>query len=176
MKALFLILIVWLSTGLNAKAQITGSALDEDPIFTATLAQHIHYPVTAIRGSIYGRFYVKFSIDSIGSIQDIAVVYPQISPKSAKMLGFNYELINGLKQVPPLTPRYKGSYILPVAFVYINYSEDGKPRVPTNTLPERYFDNSLILQELTIVGRSSMYNSVRPVSRVAPPSRQVVLF
>ncbi|GAB3642481.1 hypothetical protein GCM10027423_31170 [Spirosoma arcticum] len=169
-------MVALLLTGLTANAQITGFALDEDPVFTATLAHHIHYPVTAIRGSVYGRFYVKFSIDSTGGIQNIAVLYPKINAKYAERLGFDYELINGLKQVPQLTARYKGSYILPVAFVYINYSEDSKPLVPTNTLPEKYVDNSLVLNEVRIVGRSNMYNSVRPVSRIAPASRQVVLF
>lgn len=176
MKILCSLLAAFLSTGLLANAQITGYALDEDPIFTATIAQHLHYPATAIRGSIYGRFYVKFAIDSTGSIQNIAVLYPQISPKIAKNLGFEYELINSLKQVPRLTARYKGSYILPVAFVYINYTEDSKPRVPTNTLPEKYLDNSLILNEIRVVGRSDMYRSLRPLSGKAPESRQIVLF
>ncbi len=176
MKSLCLTTIAWLLTGLQTNAQVTGYALDEDPIFTASLTHGIHYPVTAIRGSVYGRFYVKFSIDSTGSIQNAVVLYPQISPKYAKKLGFEHELINGLKQVPRLTPRYKGSYILPVAFVYINYSEDSKPRNPTNTLPEKYLDNSLLLNEVRIVGYSDMYRSLRPVSGRAPASRQVVLF
>ncbi|SOD95494.1 energy transducer TonB [Spirosoma fluviale] len=176
MKTLCSILVAFLLTGLEANAQITGYALDEDPVFTATVAQHLHYPATAIRGSVYGRFYVKFSIDSTGSLQNIAVLYPQISPKIAKSLGFEYELINSLRQVPRLTSRYRGSYILPVAFVYINYNEDSKPRVPTNTLPEKYLDNSLILNEVKVVGRSDMYRSLRPLSGNAPASRQVVLF
>jgi hypothetical protein len=176
MKILCSILVALLSTGPLASAQITGYALDEDPVFTATLAQHLHYPVTAIRGSVYGRFYVKFSIDSTGSLQNIAVLYPQISPRISKSLGFEYELINSLKQIPRLTSRYKGSYILPVAFVYINYSEDSKPRVPTNTLPEKYLDNSLVLNEVKVVGRSDMYRSLRPLSGKSPESRQIVLF
>ncbi|WP_461146346.1 hypothetical protein [Spirosoma pulveris] len=176
MKLLYSILVIFLLTGPLAKAQVTGYALDEDPVFTATIAAHLHYPVTAIRGSVYGRFYVKFAIDSIGSLQNIAVLYPQISPKIAKSLGFEYELINSLKQIPRLTSRYKGSYILPVAFVYINYSEDSKPRVPTNTLPEKYIDNSLILNEVRVVGSSDMYRSVRPLSGKAPESRQIVLY
>ena len=176
MKILCSTLIALLLTGLHANAQITGFALDEDPVFTATIARHIHYPVTAIRGSVYGRFYVKFSINSVGAIQNIAVLHPKIATKHNQRLGFEYEIINGLKQLPPLTPRYKGNYILPIAFVYINYSEDSKPLVPTNTLPEKYVDNSFLLNEVRIIGRSNMYNSVRPVSRIAPPSRQVVLF
>lgn len=176
MKILCSIIVAFLLTGLLANAQITGYALDEDPVFTATMAQYLHYPVAAIRGSVYGRFYVKFSIDSTGSIQHAAVLYPQISPKYAKMLGFEYELINSLKHVPQLTPRYKGSYILPVAFVYINYCESSKPLVPTNTLPETFLDNILVLNEVRVVGRSDMYRSLRPVSGRAPASRQVVLF
>ena len=176
MKTLYSIIAAFLLTGLQANAQITGYALDEDPIFKTAITQHIHYPVTAIRGSVYGRFYMKFSIDSTGSIQNVAVLYPQISPKYAKRLGFEYELINSLKHVPQLTPRYKGSYILPVAFVYINYSESSEPLVPTNTLPEKYLDNSLVLNEIRVVGRSDMYRSLRPISGTAPASRQVVLF
>ncbi|GAB2545073.1 hypothetical protein [Spirosoma aerophilum] len=176
MKILYSIIIIFLLTGQVLRAQITGYALDEDPVFTATITEHLNYPVTAIRGSVYGRFYVKFSIDSTGSIRNIAVLYPQISPKYAKMLGFEYELINSLKHVPQLTPRYKGSYILPVAFVYINYSESSKPLVPTNTLPDQYLDNSLVLNEIRVLGHSDMYRSLRPLSGKAPASRQVVLF
>lgn len=176
MKVLCSILVAFLLTGPLATAQITGYALDEDPIFTATVAQHLHYPATAIRGSVYGRFYVKFSIDSTGSIQNIAVLHPQTSPAIAKRLGFEYELTNSLKQVPQLSSRYKGSYILPVAFVYVNYSQDSKPQVPTNTLPEKYLDNSLILNEIRVMGSSDLYRSLRPVSGKAPESRQIVLF
>ena len=176
MKIVCSALLVLLLVGLSASAQVTGFALDEDPVFTTTITQHIHYPVMAIRGSVYGRFYAKFSIDSAGRIQNVIVLYPKISPKYTKWLGFEYEIINGLKRLPQLTPRYQGSYLLPIAFVYINYSEDSRPRVPTNTLPEKYSDNSLLLNEVRIVGRSNMYNSLRPVSGRAPASRQVVLF
>lgn len=176
MKTRWLALVAIFLTGLNAAAQIAGSALDEDPLFKATLIRHIHYPVTAVRGSVYGRFYVKFFINSTGSMQNITVLYPKISPKYAKSLGFEYEIINGFHHVPQLSPRYEGSYILPIAFVYTNYSEDSKPLVPTNTLPETYLDDSLILNEIRVDGSSNMYRTIRPFSGVAPASRQMVLF
>lgn len=176
MKTICVAMIALLLVGLHANAQVTGFALDEDPIFSATIAQYVHYPVTAIRGSVYGRFYAKFSIDSTGRIQNVVVLHPKINPKYTKRLGFEYEIINGLKQLPQLPPRYQGSYILPIAFVYINYSEDSRPLVPTNTLPEKYSDNSLLLNEVRIVGRSNMYRLTRPFSGIAPASRQVVLF
>ena len=176
MKTVCFATIALLLVGPSTNAQITGFSLNEDPIFSATVAQHVRYPVTAVRGSIYGRFYAKFSIDSVGRIQNITVLHPKINPKYNQRLGFEYEIINGLKQLPQMTPRYRGSYILPIAFVYINYSEDSRPRVPTNTLPEKYLDNSLIMNEVKIVGRSNMYRTVRPFSGIAPASRQVVLF
>ena len=176
MKILCLITVTLLLTGLNANAQITGFALDEDPVFTTTLARHIHYPVTAVRGSVYGRFYVKFSIDSIGNLQNIAVVYPKISPRHTRRLGFEQAIRNGLQQLPQLPPRYRGNYILPIAFVYINFNEANRPLIPTNTLPEKYLNDDFLLNEVRIVGQSHMYRNVRTFSEIAPASRQVVLF
>lgn len=176
MKILCSTLVAWLLIGLNANAQVAGAALDKDPVFTTTLARHIHYPVTAVRGSVYGRFYVKFSIDSVGSIQNIAVLYPKISPRQTQRLGFEYEMLNGLKQLPHLSPHYEGNYILPIAFVYTNYNEANRPLIPTNTLPEKYLNNGFLLDEVRIDGQSHMYRNIRTESEIAPTSQQVVLF
>lgn len=176
MKTLCSTLVAWLLIGLNANAQGAGATLDKDPIFTTTLVRHIHYPVTAVRGSVYGRFYVKFSIDSVGSIQNIAVLYPKISTRQTRRLGFEHEILNGLEQLPQLSPRYKGNYILPIAFVYTNYNEANRPLLPTNLLPEKYLTDGFLLNEVRIVGQSHMYRNVRTESEIAPASRQVVLF
>ena len=176
MKILYSILLAWLLIGLDAKAQLARAALDKDPVFTTTLARHIQYPVTAVRGSVYGRFYVKFSIDSIGSLQNIAVLYPKINHRQAQKLGFEREILNGLKQLPQLSPHYKGNYILPIAFVYTNYNEANRPLLPTNLLPEKYLNDGFLLKEVLIVGHSHMYRNVRTESEIAPVSRQVVLF
>ncbi|GAB2635027.1 hypothetical protein GCM10027035_30380 [Emticicia sediminis] len=144
------------------------------PVFYAYASQNIGYPVGAIRGSIYGRVYASFEVNSTGKIKNVNVIYPLVSQKVSKSLGFENEIVSGLSKIPKLNHVEAGKYILPIAFVYKNMYY-GDVNYPTNRISEDYFSKDFkFLQEIQITARSDQYRSLRPYSNVPPMSRQIV--
>ena len=154
-----------------AIAQIASVALDQDPVFNQVASHRIHYPAKPAQMAVYGRFYAGFSIDQKGHIQDISVLYPKLSTRLKKAYGFDYEILNGLKHMPPLKPSLAGNYVLPIAFCYTHYAEGANPIVPTNILPQTYnLGDRVLLSEVKIFARSS--SDSRWLAAV-PHSRQI---
>lgn len=106
-----LLALVWQLT----KAQ-QPAGLGQDPVFTYVLARRIVYPPEAIYARVYtnSRIYTRFRIDSSGHIQDITTLNP-----SGTGYGFEQQITQALKHLPPLKPAYAGNYIIPVLFVYV---------------------------------------------------------
>jgi hypothetical protein len=143
-------------------------------IFYAYAAQKIEYPVGAIRGSIYGRIYASFELDSKGKVKNAQVIYPLINKNVSRDLGFETEIISGLSKIPSIQNANAGKYILPIAFVYKNMFY-GDINYPTNRISEDYFSKDFqFLQEIQITARSDQFRSLRPYSNIPPMSRQIV--
>ena len=119
-------------------AQDAPAALEQDPVFNQTITQGIQYPAEPASRAVYGRFYAGFSIDETGHIRDVSVLYPTVSTRMSKNYGFDYEIEEGLKRMPPLSPALAGKYLLPIAFCFTHYREGPNPIVPTNVLPRSY--------------------------------------
>lgn len=152
-------------------AQHGNAPLDEDPVFQTVVSHRIHYPVKPAINAIYGRFYAGFTIDAAGHIQDISVLYPKMGPQVSKIYGFDYEIISGLKHMPPLRTSLAGDYVLPIAFCFTHYGERATPLVPTNRLPVGYdIGSRAMLNEVKIFASSP--SSLRGLSGF-PASRQL---
>ncbi|CAH0994141.1 hypothetical protein EMA8858_00248 [Emticicia aquatica] len=151
--------------------------LDRNPVFFELAKKHISYPKNAILSSLYGRIYVKFFVNRVGKIEDIEVFYPLMTPQFEQNLNFGGNIKKGLKKLPLLGLGYEGEYILPIAFVFTNYSESSAVVYPTNTLPDFIeIGNKTILTEIQIFGKSNRYSYFRPQSgfETSPPSWQIV--
>jgi len=149
------ILLGLISLSLLTNAQISSTALNQDPVFQQVVTQRIHYPVKPATRAIYGRFYAGFTIDQQGHIRAISVLYPKMSTKMNKLYGFAYEIQVGLKHMPPLNPSLAGHYVLPIAFCFTHYGEGPNPLVPTNVLPTGYeVGDRILLREVKIFARS----------------------
>lgn len=175
MKKTLVLSLLLISTMLN-EAFSQGLATLNDPIISAAASNNIHYPIGAIRNSVYGRIYASFEIDSAGYVRNVNVIYPIMNPKTMGILGFEHEIKAGLAKTPRLRNRNQGKYILPIAFVYTNvyYSSND---YPTNKLPQEYYSREYqILNEVQITARSDQYRSIRQYSNIPPPSRQIVDF
>ncbi len=154
-----------------AVAQRVPVPLDNDPVFANVTAHRIHYPVKPASRAIYGRFYAGFTVDERGHIQDISVLYPKLGPQLSKRYGFDYEILTGLKHMPPLNPRLAGTYALPIAFCFTHYGEGALPIVPTNTLPASYnLGDRTLLSEVKIFATSP--SSLRGLNGF-PASKQI---
>lgn len=163
-----------LSLGLLSRpvaAQIASVALDQDPVFNQVASHRIQYPVKPASMAVYGRFYAGFNIDEKGHIQDLSILYPKLSTRLKKAYGFEYEILKGLKHMPPLKPSLAGSYVLPVAFCYTHYGEGANPIVPTNVVPQTFsVGDRFLLSEVKIFARSP--SDSRWLAAV-PHSRQI---
>lgn len=173
MKRVFTLVLLW--SFLYSSVSL-GQLIKEsiDPIFYLAALKNINYPIGAIRGSVYGRIYVSFEVDSKGKVKDISLIYPLVSKKISHLLGFEAEIISGLSKTPRLENTSVGKYILPIAFIYKNiyYGEDN---VPTNRISEDYTKKDYqFLKEIQITARSDQYRSLRPYSNIPPMSRQIV--
>ena len=166
--------LVWLSLFASSRltnAQIITPALDQDPVFTQVVAHRIQYPAKPATQAIYGRYYAGFRIDEQGHVQDVAILYPKMSTHISKQYGFDYAILKGLKQMPPLQPSLAGRYILPVAFCFTNYTEGPSPIVPTNVLPASLVTGDRIgLREVRVYASSP---SSGWLLRGFPASRQI---
>lgn len=124
-------------------AQVVYPALDKDPVFHEVLARQIQYPRYSMRNfPLYGRVYAGFRIDAKGRIGNVTI----LSPGNTQS-GFDNEVIQALKHMPSLNPRYAGNYVLPVAFCYLNRSQSPNTYCPLNHLDDRYLTERLLLQE-----------------------------
>jgi hypothetical protein len=168
---IFSLLLIGL-IGNNTNAQIPRDIVG--PVFYAYASKNIDYPVGAIRGSIYGRIYAAFDINSNGKIKNINVIYPLIGKTISKKLGFEAEIVSGLSKIPHLSNVIAGKYILPIAFVYRNMFY-GDEIYPTNKISEDYLSKDYqLLEEIKVTARSDQYRSLRSFSGIPPMSRQIV--
>jgi len=117
--------------------------LDQDPVFATVIAKQIRYPPQAIDAKVDTRsvIYTQFRIDSTGHIQDIKTLNP-----IATDYGFDQQIKQGLRHLPPLKPAYQGEYMLPVRFV----SAHSKGETKGDMLP-----SSLATDEALRVGYAS---------------------
>ncbi len=165
-KTLFLTLLLGTFVSISSFAQ---KDLDRNRVFFELAKKSIEYPRTGISSSMYGRIYAKFTVSKSGKVENIEVFYPKMNPDFEKSVGFGASIKRGLKKLPLLGLGYAGEYVLPIAFVFTNYSETPKLHYPSNVLPEFIkTDNMTILTEIKITGKS---NSHTPES--TPPSQQI---
>ncbi len=172
-KSVILCLFLGIFLSTNSFAQ---KDLDRNPVFFELAKKSIEYPRTGISSSMYGRIYAKFTVSKSGKIEDIEVFYPKMNPDFEKSVGFGASIKQGLKKLPLLGLGYAGEYVLPIAFVFTNYSETPKLHYPTNVLPEFIkTDNMTILTEIKIAGKSNRYTvpDFKNGFEKAPPSQQI---
>jgi hypothetical protein len=145
-------------------------SLNENPLFFKLAERNIHYPINAIRHSLYGRIYTKFTVDKIGKIKNIDAIYPEITPEYEKAIGFMKEIKSGLSKIPLLGLGYEGEYIFPIAFIYANHNDYPDLAYPKNRLPNSFdTENRIFLHELKVTGKSDTYPSII----TAPVSKQI---
>lgn len=165
------ILLSLLLLSQRVSAQNAPAALEQDPVFNQTIAQGIQYPAGPASRAIYGRFYAGFSIDETGHIRDISVLHPAVSTRMSKNYGFDYEIEEGLKRMPSLSPTLAGKYLLPIAFCFTHYREGPNPIVPTNGLPRGYESTDrILLSEVKVFAFSP--GTLQGINAM-PASRQV---
>ena len=151
--------------------QIFSADLDNDPVFAKVVSNQIYYPSKPASRAVYGRYYVGFTIDNVGHIQQVSVLYPKMSASVSKQYGFEGSILAGFRRMPPLNPRLAGSYVLPVAFCFTHFGEGPNPIVPTNQLPQEYsVGNRILLSEVKVFAESP--SSTRALNGF-PPSRQI---
>ncbi len=169
---LFIICIgIFLSTNSHAQKD-----LDRNPVFFELVKKSIDYPRTAILSSMYGRIFAKFSVNRNGKIEEIEVFYPKMTPKFENSVGFGANIKKGLMKLPLLGLGYEGEYILPVAFIYTNYSESPQQHFPTNILPDFLeTKNMTVLTEIKVFGKCNRYSKpdFKNGFESYPPSQQI---
>ncbi|MBO0948605.1 energy transducer TonB [Fibrella forsythiae] len=133
--------------GTVANAQTAIPALSDDPVFRIMLPRRIVYPAVAEHAGVYAKVYAGFRIDQRGHVQDVSILNP-----TKIGYGFEHEVIKKVKKLPPLDSKYEGSYALPVAFALPDYGNGAKVTSPSNTLPDMYLRNRILLAEIKIVG------------------------
>lgn len=68
--------------------------------------------------------------------------------------GFEPTIIAALKKLPSLKLQYSGRYILPVAFIYVDYRDKTNPHVPSDVLYIDDLAGRTMLKEIEIFGSS----------------------
>jgi hypothetical protein len=135
--------------------------LNENPVFYELAQRNIEYPINAIKGSLYGRVYTKFTVDRIGKISNIEVIHPVMTIEYERAIGFTRDIKRGLSKLPLLGLGYEGTYILPIAFIFFNTKDHHETSYPTNRLPASFDTKDMIfLNELKVMGRSDTYPSI----------------
>jgi hypothetical protein len=151
--------------------QIFSADLNNDPVFNNVVLNRIHYPAKPASNAIYGRFYASFTIDDVGHIQQVSVLYPKMPTRVSKQYGFESEILAGFRRMPPLNPRLAGNYVLPIAFCFTHFGEGPNPIVPTNRLPREYnIGDRILLSEVKIFAESP--SATRSLNGF-PASRQI---
>ena len=143
--------------------------LNENPVFFELAQLNIHYPINAIKNSLYGRIYAKFVVDKIGKVNYKEVIYPEITPEYERAVGFIREIKRGLSKLPILGLGYEGEYIVPIAFIFNNHRDYPELAYPKNRLPNSFDTKNMnFLHELKINGRSDAYPYI-----ISPLSKQI---
>lgn len=148
--------------------------LDRNPVFFELAKKSIDYPHTAILSSLYGRVYAKFSVNRNGKIEAIEVFYPKMTANFENSVGFGASIKKGLKKLPLLG--YEGTSILPIVFVFTNFSESPQVHYPTNSLPDFIETNNMtVLTKIKIFGKSNLYTKpdFKNGFETALPSQQI---
>lgn len=156
-------LLLLLVTGQTTFAQIADDALSQDPVFTTVLTRRLSYPNQASWSSMYARVFVGFRVDEKGRIQEISVLNHM---SRGIQFGFEPTVIAALKKLPSLNLRYTGNYLLPVAFIYVDYRYKHKQYVPKDTLYQQYVMGRVVLNEIKVFG-----NSVNSRERIRAAAR-----
>ncbi|WP_080057997.1 hypothetical protein [Spirosoma aerolatum] len=155
----------------RSTAQIFSADLNNDPVFAKVVSNQIYYPSKPAARAVYGRYYVGFTVDNVGHIQQVSVLYPKMSVSVSRQYGFENSILAGLGRMPPLNPRLAGSYVLPVAFCFTHFGEGPNPIVPTNQLPQAYsLGSRILLSEVKVFAESP--SNTRALNGF-PPSRQI---
>ncbi|WP_461126816.1 hypothetical protein [Spirosoma aerophilum] len=68
--------------------------------------------------------------------------------------GFEPTILAALKKLPSLKLHYNGRYILPVAFVFVDYRDKNNPRVPSDVLYIDDLAGRVVLKEIKLFGSS----------------------
>lgn len=168
-----LFLIFGISLAINSFAQ---KDLDRNLVFFELAKKNIDYPRTAILSSLYGRIYAKFNVTEKGKIENIEVFYPKMTPQFENSVQFGANIKKGLNKLPLLGLGFEGTYILPIAFVFTNFSESPQVHYPTNNLPDFIETNNMtILTEIKVFGKSNRYTKpdFKSGFETAPPSQQI---
>lgn len=150
--------------------------LDRNPVFFELAKKSIDYPRTAILSSMYGRVFAKFNVNHNGKIEAIEVFYPKMTLNFESKVGFGASIKKGLKKLPLLGLGYEGTYILPIAFVFTNFSESPQVHYPTNNLPDFIETNNMtVLTEIKVFGKSNRYTKedFKNGFQSALPSQQI---
>lgn len=132
-------------------AQTPDQGLSNDPVFNTILKRRIKYPRDAEWVGKYMRIFAEFTVGEKGRVENIAILNQ--SPTGVH-LGFEPTVVTALKKLPSLNLRYKGSYILPVSFIYVDYRHKDKPYVPTDTLFIDELRGRVVLKEINVFGSS----------------------
>ncbi|GAB3023835.1 energy transducer TonB [Spirosoma pulveris] len=132
-------------------AQTGSDDLNDDPVFTAVLSRRLKYPREAEWASVYGRVFAGFTVSEKGRVEDIAILNHSTK---GMYYGFESTIIAALKKLPPLKLQYSGRYILPVAFIYVDYRDKNNPRVPSDVLYIDDLAGRIILKEINVFGSS----------------------
>lgn len=146
---IYLRLLVLMTITYMAKAQTVTADLSQDPVFTTILNRRLKYPRQAQWSSRYGRVFAGFTIDEKGHIQSISILNHSVEWEYA---GLEPTVLGALQKLPPLRPQYTGNYILPVAFILVDYRHKDKPFVPTDTLYIQDLTDRVILKEIKVMG------------------------
>ena len=150
--------------------------LDRNLVFFELAKKNIDYPRTAILSSLYGRIYAKFNVSEKGKIEEIEIFYPKMTTQFENSVGFGANIKKGLKKLPLLGLGYEGTYILPIAFVFTNFSESPQVHYPSNSLPDFIETNNMtILTEIKVFGKSNRYSKpdFKSGFETALPSQQI---
>ena len=138
-------------------------SLDQDLAFNAVLHKYITYPQQAVEAKVYTRsiIYAHFNIDSLGHIQNIAILNP-----SQPDYGFDKQVKQALRHLPHLKPSYVGEYILPVRFVFAYTKGDIKsdtliPSILTDEALKNAYPNMILLTERRIEAYIPMFTGNR---------------
>ncbi len=158
MKKIITSAITFLVISFYCKAQ---KNLNENPLFFKLAERHIHYPINAIKVSLYGRIYTKFTVNKIGKIENIEVFFPVMKPEYDKLIGFTKSIKSGLSKIPLLGIGYDGEYIVPIAFIFTNHRDSPEIAYPKNRLPNDFdTEHRKFLHELKITAKSDDYPSI----------------
>ncbi|WP_198175312.1 hypothetical protein [Spirosoma telluris] len=134
-----------------AIAQPDSPALSQDPVFTTILKRRLKFPRQAEWASRYNRIFAEFTVDDKGRVQAISILNHSVE---GDYVGFESTIIAALKKLPSLNLRYTGSYILPVAFILVDYRQKDKQFIPEEKLYVQDLAGRVVLDEIKVFGNN----------------------